>query len=201
MKKILLFILPLLLLFTECKEESDPIPFYEVVPVVEINNAFFDEVYKVTLNLTLTVDGVPTTTTWEVPFKRVRYGCNLLKWIGEPVEYQAPTLLEFKVQVLYDVVDNGGGVPIENFSDGFLPKEATWVRAYFEVRDKNNPSDRYVGIEQYSNPTEGEYQAPTVVWQVTEDLNFVPTNQASPQSGLRIANTNECENCEWIRIY
>lgn len=197
MKKII-FTLLLSVLFLSCKEEN-PLPFYEVVPVVEVNNAFFDEVYSVRLNLTLSVNNVETKTTWDIPFKGVRYGCNVLKWTGKAVEYQAPTVLEFSVQVLYDVTGNGGGVPIENFTNGYLPKEATWIRSYFEVRDRHNPSDRYVGIEQYSNPLEGEYQAPTIVWQVTEDLNFIPTNQASSTSNARIAD-NVCENCIWTKI-
>ena len=100
MKRLLLTLLLTIGLFISCSKE-DPIPFYEVVPVVEVNNAFFDEVYNVRLNNTLTVDGVSTTTSWDIPFKGVRYGCNLLKWVGDPVEYQAPTLLEFEVQVLY----------------------------------------------------------------------------------------------------
>ena len=56
-------ILFVLMIFA-CKEE-DPIPYYEVVPVVEVNNTFFDEVYNVRLNMTLSVNGVPTTTTWD----------------------------------------------------------------------------------------------------------------------------------------
>ena len=188
----------LLIVTISCREE-DPIPFYEVVPVVEINNAFFDEIYNVRLNNTLSVNGVETTTSWDIPFRGARYGCNLLKWVGEPVEYQAPTVLEFTVTVLYDVSGDGGGVLIENFAEGYLPKEATWIRAYFEVRDRNNPSDRYVGIEQYSDPLNGNYQAPTVRWEVTSDLNFVPTNQASPASNARIADV-ECEDCIWTQI-
>jgi hypothetical protein len=201
MRKLLLSMLLLFIITIGCKEE-DPIPFYEVVPVVEINNAFFDEIYTVTLKNTLSVNGVETTTLWEIPFRGARYGCNLLKWVGEPVEYQAPTILEFTVTVYYDVTGDGGGVLLENFSDGYLPKEATWIRAYFEVRDRNNPSDRYVGIEQYSDPLSGDYQAPTVVWQVTQDLNFVPTAQASPSSNARIADveTVECEDCIWTKI-
>ena len=200
MKKILFLIIPLLFLFTKCRED-DPIPFYEVVPVVEVNNAFFDEVYAVRLNMTLSVNGVEKITTWDIPFRGVRYGCNLLKWVGEYIEYQAPTVLEFTVQVLYKVTENGGFVPIENFDNGYLPKEATWIRVFFEVRDRNNPSDRYVGIEQYSNPINGDYQAPMVRWQVTQDLNFVPTNEASPNSGARIsAEPKECEDCIWTKI-
>lgn len=201
MKRIIIILLFIGLIFA-CKEE-DPIPFYEVVPVVEINNAFFDEIYNVRLNNTLRVNGEETTTTWDIPFRGTRYGCNLLKWVGEAVEYQAPTVLEFTVTVYYDVTGDGGGVLLENFPDGYLPKEATWIRAYFEVRDRNNPSDRYVGIEQYSDPLSGEYQAPTVRWEVTTDLNFVPTNQASPSSNARIANVEivECEDCEWTQIY
>lgn len=198
MKRFLFTILLIGVIFS-CREES-VVPFYEVVPVVEVNNAFFDEVYNVRLNMTLSVDGIDETSSWDIPFKGVRYGCNLLKWTGKPIEYQAPTVLEFTVQVLYDVTDSGGGVPIENFTDGYLPKEATWIRVYFEVRDRNNPSDRFVGIEQYNNPVEGEYQAPTVTWQVTQDLNFVPTNQASPQSNARIAAPEKCEDCIWTEI-
>jgi len=202
MKKLIIFLLFFFIVIS-CKEE-DPIPFYEVVPVVEINNAFFDEIHMVTLKNTLTVNGVESTQLWEIPFRGVRYGCNLLKWVGEAVEYQAPTLLEFDVTVYYDVTGDGGGVLLENFTEGYLPKEATWIRVYFEVRDRNNPSDRYVGIEQYSDPLNGEYQAPTVRWEVTQDLNFVPTNQASPDnSGARIAKTEEvkeCEECEWTQI-
>lgn len=200
MRKIFLLISIIsLLFFNECAQD-DPIPYYEVVPVVEVNNAFFDEVYSVRLNITLKVDGVSTTTTWDMPFKGVRYGCNLLKWTGKPVEYQAPTVLEFTVQVLYDVDGNGGFTPIENFTDGYLPKEATWIKVFFEVRDRNNPSDRYVGIKQCSNPTEGEYQAPMVSWNVTSDLNFVPTNEASPDSGARIAAEEICNECVWTKI-
>ena len=198
MKKILLFLLFFFAILS-CREE-DPIPFYEVVPVVEVNNTFFDEVHNVRLNMTLKVDGIAEKSTWDIPFKGVRYGCNMLKWTGEPIEYQAPTVLEFTVQVLYDVDSQSGYVPIENFSTGYLPKEATWIRVYFEVRDKNNPSDRFVGIEQYSSPIDGEYQAPTVRWQVTQDLNFVPTNQASPNSGARIADSEECKDCIWTQI-
>jgi len=200
MKKIFLLISFIsLIFFNECAQD-DPIPYYEVVPVIEVNNAFFDEVNSVRLNMTLKVDDISNITTWDIPFKGVRYGCNLLKWTGEPVEYQTPTILEFTVQVLYDVDTQNGFVPIENFTNGYLPKEATWIRVFFEVRDRNNPSDRYVGIEQYSNPTVGEYQAPMVRWQVTQDLNFVPTNQASPDSGARIAAETECEECVWTQI-
>ena len=201
MKKIFLLLTIISLIFFSDCAQDDPIPFYEVVPVVEVNNAFFDEVYAVRLNMTLSVDGIKKITTWDIPFRGVRYGCNLLKWVGNPVEYQAPTVLEFTVQVLYDVTGSGGFVPIENFNDGYLPKEATWIRVFFEVRDRNNPSDRYVGIEQYSNPNNGEYQAPMVRWQVTQNLNFVPTNQASPNSGARIsAEPKECEDCIWTKI-
>jgi len=196
---IILIVLFLALMLFSCSKD-DPIPYYEVVPVVEVSNAFFDEVDNVRLNITLTVDGVATTQTWDIPYKGVRYGCNLLKWTGKRVEYQAPTVLKLAVQVLYDVGGGPGYVPIENFSDGYLPKEATWIRSYFEVRDQNNPSDRFVGIEAYSNPSEGEYQVPEVIWQVTQEQNFVPIGQASPQSNLRIAEENECKDCIWTQI-
>jgi hypothetical protein len=200
MKRLIIFLF-LFGIFFSCKED-DPLPFYEVVPVVEVNNTFFDEIYNVRLNITLTVNDIPTTSAWDIPFKGKRYGCNLLKWVGEAVEYQAPTVLELSAEVLYDVTGDGGGVLIENFADGYLPKEATWIRVYFEVRDRNKPSDKYVGIEQYNNPLEGEYQAPTVRWEVTRDLNYIPTSQAAPTSSARISGVEivECEDCIWTKI-
>ena len=109
------------------------------------------------------------------------------------------------VQVLYDMVDDGqdGYTPLEGFSDGNLNKTETWVRAFFEVRDKNKPSNRYLGIEEWNNPNNDEYQPPTVVWTVT-DLNDIPSSgsKASPNSGARIAGfeIKECEDCIWTQI-
>ena len=195
MKRFLIILIFIFAIFS-CKED-DPAPYYEVVPVVEVFNAHFNDVYVIRLNTTLDVNGIPVTQLWDIQYKGIRWGCNRLKWVGEPVEYQAPTLLKFTVQVLYKVTENGGFIPIENFEDGYLPKEATWIRVYFEVRDRNNPSDRFVGIEQYSNPANDEYQAPTVEWNVTTDFNFVPINQPSPDSGARISAEEKCEDCIW----
>jgi len=200
MRKLLFTILLVLIIFS-CREE-DPAPFYEVVPVVEVTNALFDDVEEIMLRTKLEVDGDSTVQSWIVQFKGVRRGCNMLKWWGSPVEYQAPAFLRFTVTVYYNLEgDSGNGYTLlDNYSSDNLIKQATWIRAYFEVRDRNNPSDRFVGIEQLNNPTEGTWQAPTVEWQVG-DFNNVP-GQASASSSARIAEVEvpkECE-CEWILI-
>ena len=201
MRKLIFPILFVLMIFG-CREE-DPAPFYEVIPVVEVTNALFNDVEEIMLRTKLEVDGDSVVQTWAVKFKGVRYGCNMLKWYGSPVEYQAPAFLRFTVLVYYDLEgDSGNGYTLlDNYSSDNLIKQATWIRAFFEVRDRNNPSDRYVGIEQWNSPSDGTWQAPTVEWQVG-DFNNVPGNVASPNSSARIAGVEipkECE-CEWILI-
>ena len=202
MRKLILAILLILVIFS-CREE-DPAPFYEVIPVVEVTNALFDDVEEIMLKTKLEVNGDTTVQLWTVKFKGVRRGCNMLKWWGSPVEYQAPAFLRFTVTIYYDLDgDSGNGyVLLDNYSDDNLIKRATWIRAFFEVRDRNNPSDRYVGIEQLNNPTDGTWQAPTVEWEVG-DFNNVPGQAiASPNSSARLADVEipkECE-CEWTLI-
>lgn len=192
----------LMILSIGCGKEDDPKPFYEVVPVVEVTNAFFNDIYKVRLNNTLVVDNSSTTKTWDIQFQGARSGCNLLKWVGEPIEYIVGTDLEFNVQVLYDLVNDGqdGFSPVENFLSNSPIKNATWIRVYFEVRDKNNRSNKYLGIEEYNNPTNGIYQAPAVIWTVT-DLNTIPSSGsvADQNSNLRVEGfvSTICEDCIW----
>lgn len=203
MKKFLITILFILMIFS-CSEDN-PAPYYEVLPVVEVYNPFFDDVEKIRLNNTLIVDGVSTTQSWDIQFKGVRFGCGMLKWSGEPIEHIVGTELEFTVSVLYDLVNDGrdGFVLLQNYSSGNLMKEETWIRAFFEVRDRNKPSNRFLGIEEWNDPNNEQFQANTVVWTVT-DPNNIPSsgNIASPSSNARIAGfeeIKECE-CEWIRV-
>ena len=200
MRKLIIFTL-LLLGMISCRKDS-PAPYYEVVPVVEVYNPFFDNVEKIRLNNTLIVDGVATTQTWDIQFHGARFGCGMLKWTGEPIEYVVGTELEFTVTVLYDLILDGhdGFVLLENYSDDNLVKSETWIRAFFEVRDKNNPSNKFLGIEEWNDPNSTQYQANTVIWTVI-DPNNIPSsgNNASPQSNARVADIEECE-CTWIRI-
>lgn len=198
MKRFLLFIMFMGFIFTECSENQDP-PYYEVVPVVEVYNPFFDDIETVRLNNILTVDGVSTTTSWDIEFNGVRTGCGMLKWWGDPIEYIVGTELEFEVQVLYKPIGGNGFVPVENFTTDNYIKMATWIRPYFEARDRNNPSNKFLGIEEWNDPTNGEYQAPKVIWTVT-DLNTIPSSGGiASQSNLRVDETVDCD-CSWIQV-
>lgn len=196
MKKLILFILLFMVVFS-CSEETPP-PFYEVIPVIEVTNPFFDDIKYVRLQNTLTVNGVATTKIWDTQFSGARRSCTLLKWQGEAIEYVVGTVLEFKVNVFYNV-ENNGFVLVENFSNDFLPKRATWIRVYFEVRDRNNPSNKFLGIEQYNDPNINIYQTPTVVWTVT-DLNTIPSSGgvASKNTNARIINNDTDKECVCI---
>jgi hypothetical protein len=202
MKKIIILLILIGLLFS-CREDN-PAPYYEVIPIVEVYNPFFDDVEKIRLNNTLTINGVSTTQTWDIQFNGARFGCGMLKWTSEAIEHVVGTHLEFNVSVMYDLILDGqeGFTLLDNYSNNNLVKQETWIRAYFEVRDKHNQSNKYLGIEEWSNPNDGQYQANTVVWTVT-DPNNIPSSGsiAFPNSGARIADFKEIEECKcsWIK--
>ena len=196
-----IFILGLIL--TSCQKE-DPLPYYEVIPVIEITNAYFDNIDEVFLSISLDVDGVSTTQTWVIPYRSIsaHRGCSILKWMGEPIEYQQTQYLKLTVEVFYKIDEIGSGyLLLDNMvgTHNYL-RYATTIRPYFEVRDKHNPSDKFIGIETRNDVSTQTWQAPSVEWEVG-DWNGVPGNQASPQSNLRVAEPEECGNCKWIKLY
>lgn len=184
--------------FFSCSKD-EPKPYYEVIPVLEVYNPFFDDIQTVRLNNILTVDGVSTTTSWDIEFNGVRIGCGMIKWWGDPIEYIVGTELEFEVQVLYKPIGDNGFIPIENFTTDNYIKMATWIRPYFEARDKNNPSDKFLGIEQWNDPINGMYQAPKVIWTVT-DLNTIPSSGSVVSSTTNARVTNKECNCIWTEV-